>query len=55
MTSRRLTMRYARPLPPMPANLNLIIFVHQASPVSLSAQDCRIRRMIADDAGRGQR
>jgi hypothetical protein len=45
---RRLASRHPRPLPPMPANLNLIIFVHQASPVSLSAQFCLIRRMIAE-------
>ena len=47
---RHLASRHPRPLPPMPPDLDIIIFVHQASPVSLSAQDCRIRRMIADDA-----
>ena len=47
---RSLAMRYARPLPPMPPYLDIIIFVHQASPVSLSAQDCRIRRRIALEA-----
>jgi len=34
---RHLASRHPRPLPPMPPDLDIIIFVHQASPVSLSA------------------